>query len=123
MLRKSLVVGLLSAGSIALLACDEPVVGEWKTDDRINCDKKGEMTIESDLTGDGFIPLDCSLKCKFDVEATDSGADEWDIEIKIKTTELCTIDGSSKAEFECELEKDETELDCGNFYVWEIQED
>ncbi len=43
--------------ALTLTACADPVVGEWKTDERVACDRRGKMTLYDDLTGDGEIPL------------------------------------------------------------------
>ena len=88
MVRKTLKICLLCASALALSACDDALVGTWRTDDKINCDRRGKMTIESDLEGEGKIPFRDCTDCIFKVEAQDSDSDEYEYDVKITMEHL-----------------------------------
>ena len=117
MVRKG-TLWIMAAAVLFVCACDDPIIGEWKTSKRIDCDRRGEMEIQADLDGKGEIPIGCDLTCKISVAVreTDLG---YDLKIKINTPEVCEVEGGdTKGTYECELEEDDTRLDCGNFYAW-----
>ena len=98
------------------MACENPLVGDWESKDVLEgCSSaEGELEVEEDgeLTGDGSVTLsdgEFCFDCEFDVEVEDKGDDRYEFEIEFKD---CSIGGSNKLEWDCDLEDDE--LDCGD---------
>lgn len=98
----------------------DPIVGQWETDIAIACDRPGTMNIPTSLSGTGAIPMDCSLECTFTVQAAPASAG-YRLSIHITSPQLCTIEGSDQAEYDCAMQADGSALDCGSFYAWDKQ--
>src|SRR5262245_49054759 len=100
--------------SLALFAfgCSDPLVGKWEGKDNNDDDfeiKSGENT---DYEGDGHLVLliNGSVgRCSFDLEAKETGDNQFEFEVQFKNE--CSFIGTID-DIECELQNDDTELEC-----------
>jgi hypothetical protein len=101
------------------MGCENGLVGKWETDNFPGCSGGGEFTIEdNELKGDGELVLPVNgtcATCPFDVEATDNGDDEYELEISFDN---CSINGSAKFDLDCT--RDDNQLDCESNAVADI---
>ena len=93
----------LASSAFALGGCQNALVGEWRTEDQVQCvGGLGdiEFTIDdNNLEGDGEV---CNVS--FDVDAEDKGDKEYELDFKAN-------DGSfDSPNTDCEI--DDKELDC-----------
>ena len=120
MTSKSLLVMAVGVSVFVLGGCEDPLAGKWKTRDAVECDAKGKLEFADDYTGEAKIPVACGVSCRADVTAEEAELG-YDFKVKITTPEICMIDGNppkTKATYDCKWEKEETRLDCGNFFEW-----
>ncbi|MBW2528924.1 MAG: hypothetical protein JRI23_32410 [Deltaproteobacteria bacterium] len=120
MISKSLLGLALVGGVLVLGGCEDPLMGKWKTRRVVVCDQKGSLEFEDGESGKAKIPVDCGVSCRADVTAEEAELG-YDFAVKITTPDRCLIEGNppkTKATYDCKWEKEETRLDCGNFFEW-----
>lgn len=102
----------LALSAMALVGCDNDLVGDWESDGELTgCGNGGEFTIEdNDLKGDGKLTLTDGVSCfscDFDIEAEDKGDGDYTLDIEFTT---CTINNSRTVSLDCAYDNDA--IDC-----------
>jgi hypothetical protein len=105
-------LALLATSPLLLAACGDAVSGTWESDFKVGS-HRDEFTIDGDLVGDGdfYVPPTGSIKCRGDITGTVKRDQEYRLKIQFKGGSGC--DSLADLEVDCELIKDDTELDCG----------
>lgn len=130
---KTTLLPLLIGSALLLAGCGNDLEGEWTSKGEYplcpNADK-GTMELDGELQGSGTVTLSdgtICFECDFDVEATDKGDDEYDIELRFDN---CQVGGFTSLDLECELEddtlecdSDDVDLEGSGYDEWEREDD
>jgi hypothetical protein len=95
------------AAAAVLGGCTDAFVGDW-TSDQGDC-SDWQFTADEDGTGDGHIFIEDCVRCEFDIEWTNEGDGDYQVEVDFDD---CECDGATKGEAACELDDDGEELEC-----------
>lgn len=110
-------VGMLSVSSLMLVACADPVVGTWESDEKAANGRRSEFTVTDEgdkLLSEGTYQV---LTASGIVECTGKGVAtvkrdrEYDVEVQWQGANGCDL--LADLDVDCTLEKDDTLLDCG----------
>jgi hypothetical protein len=97
---------------LTAVGCVDPLIGNWRAEDRNDCGEKDEIAVFDDLTGDGalwaFTQNGC-IRCKFDFDATSRGDGRYDVDLDF---DECHCDGDQSATADCRLKNGNDTLDC-----------
>ncbi|MBK9262337.1 MAG: hypothetical protein IPM54_21350 [Polyangiaceae bacterium] len=110
-------VGMLSVSSLLMVACSDPAVGTWEADEKASNGQRSEfvLTDEGDkLQGEGDFQIQgigAVIECTGKIVAEIKRDREYAVEVQWQGADGC--DMIPDTDYDCTLEKDDTQLDCG----------
>lgn len=110
--NKEAPIWVAAVSSLALFACNDPIVGDWRAAERACDGERSRFTINGDLDIRGTIWLSSDtecLECDFDGTVEESGDQRYRSDIEFET---CNCGGERSADGECRINDDGDQLDC-----------